>query len=111
MNQSRVLEICSNFDEQLQKLQAKKILVDQAIYEEEMKIITLSEALLREEESLQKEQQLIDEQLKVDLPCSVLTFQAETGESEVNHEIDRMQENPGNYTRGIRSVVGRRSET
>jgi hypothetical protein len=39
--QGQITEICSFFDEQLSKLFLKKISADQAIFEEELKIIKL----------------------------------------------------------------------
>jgi hypothetical protein len=59
--QGQIQEICNSFDDQLQKLLDRKIQVDQHIYEEELKIIKLAQALLQDEQNDKRELELIKE--------------------------------------------------
>lgn len=52
--QGQITEICTFFDEQLARLFTKKIAADQAIFEEELKIIKLSALLDAEVSVLQR---------------------------------------------------------
>jgi hypothetical protein len=63
--QGQIQEICMSFDDQLLKLQQQKMQCDQALYEEELRIIKLSQALLQEEINETTEQNLIQELAKL----------------------------------------------
>eukprot|EP01116_Phalansterium_solitarium_P018959 TRINITY_DN516_c0_g1_i5.p1 TRINITY_DN516_c0_g1~~TRINITY_DN516_c0_g1_i5.p1 ORF type:complete len:1114 (+),score=518.85 TRINITY_DN516_c0_g1_i5:116-3343(+) len=58
--QASIGETCAAFDEQLQRLQRRKLKRDEAVFERELALIKLAQALLRDEHNERREQALVE---------------------------------------------------